>query len=330
MRRVIRFMQRAVRPRSSPVILMYHRVAEPACDPWNLAVSLDNFDQQMQVLRRNRRPLAMRQFVEGLRVGDLPERAVAVTFDDGYVDNLVNAKPRLERHGIPATVFLATGAIGRPHEYWWDELARLILLSEAQIDAAILICGDQVPIMLHPRDASPEACHSWRASEPPGSDREDLYLSIWRRLRLLAPMDREDVMQQLRILLKARLPHPRDFPMTAEDVRALADGGTISIGAHTVTHPLFSTLSPEERWQEIQQSKNDCEALTGIPVEGFAYPYGDCDAATEKLVCEAGFGWACSARSDRVDFAGFDPFDLPRLQVLNWNAEEFEKRLSLI
>jgi hypothetical protein len=92
-RRVVRFMQRAVRPRSSAVILMYHRVAEPACDPWNLAVSLDNFDQQMQVLRRNRRPLPMRQLVEGLRVGDLPERAVAVTFDDGYMDNLVNAKP---------------------------------------------------------------------------------------------------------------------------------------------------------------------------------------------------------------------------------------------
>jgi peptidoglycan/xylan/chitin deacetylase (PgdA/CDA1 family) len=91
---------------------------------------------------------------------------------------------------------------------------------------------------------------------------------------------------------------------------------------------LLSTLSPKERRREIQQSKNDCEALTGSPIEGFAYPYGDCDPATEKLVCEAGFGWACSTRSDRVNFTGFDPFDLPRMQVLDWNAEEFEKRIS--
>lgn len=292
MRRMIRFMQRAVRPRSSPVILMYHRVAEQICDPWDLAVSLDHFDQQMRVLRRCRRPLPMRQFVERLRVGDLPERAVAVTFDDGYIDNLVNAKPRLERHGIPATVFLATGEIGQPHEYWWDELARLVLLSEAEVDAAISIRKDWIPIMLHPRDASAERYHSWRASEPPG------------------------------------LPHPSDFPMTTDDVRALTDGGTVSIGAHTVTHPLLSTLSSEDRVQEIRQSKKDCEALMGAPVEGFAYPYGDCDPATERLVCEAGFLWGCSTRSDRVDSAGFDPFELPRMQVLNWNAEEFERWLA--
>lgn len=328
MRRMIRFMQRAVRPRSSPVILMYHRVAEQICDPWDLAVSLDHFDQQMRVLRRCRRPLPMRQFVERLRVGDLPERAVAVTFDDGYIDNLVNAKPRLERHGIPATVFLATGEIGQPHEYWWDELARLVLLSEAEVDAAISIRKDWIPIMLHPRDASAERYHSWRASEPPRSDREDLYLSIWRRLRLLEPTDRDDVMLQLRIVFKSGLPHPSDFPMTTDDVRALTDGGTVSIGAHTVTHPLLSTLSSEDRVQEIRQSKKDCEALMGAPVEGFAYPYGDCDPATERLVCEAGFLWGCSTRSDRVDSAGFDPFELPRMQVLNWNAEEFERWLA--
>jgi peptidoglycan/xylan/chitin deacetylase (PgdA/CDA1 family) len=328
MRRMYRFMKRTARPRSSPAILMYHRVAELVCDPWDLAVSLDHFEQQMKVLRRCRRPLPMRRFVEGLRVGDLPERAVAVTLDDGYLDNLVNAKPRLERHGIPATVFLATGEIGQRREYWWDELARLILLSEAEVHAVISICEHQVPIMLRPRDPPAETFNSWRASEPPRNDREDFYLSIWGRLRLLEPMNREDVMEQLRIVFRSDLPHPWDFPMSADDVRALAEGDIVSIGAHTVTHPLLSTLSPEERLQEIQQSKKECEALIGVPVEGFAYPYGDCDAVTEKLVCEAGFRWACSTRSDRVDPARFNPFELPRMQVLDWSAEEFERWLD--
>jgi hypothetical protein len=73
-------MQRKIWPRSSPVILIYHRVAEPARDPWELAVSLDHFDQQMDALRRVRRPLSMGQFVEEMFGGNLPERAVAVTF----------------------------------------------------------------------------------------------------------------------------------------------------------------------------------------------------------------------------------------------------------
>jgi peptidoglycan/xylan/chitin deacetylase (PgdA/CDA1 family) len=124
-------------------------VAEPACDPWELAVSLDHFDQQMDALRRVRRPLSMGQFVEGMFGGNLPERAVAVTFDDGYVDNLLNAKPILERHSIPATVFLATGEISQHHEYWWDELARLILQSGEKVDGTISICQKHVPILLN-------------------------------------------------------------------------------------------------------------------------------------------------------------------------------------
>jgi hypothetical protein len=80
--------------------------------------------------------------------------------------------------------------------------------------------------------------------------------------------------------------------------------------------------------QEIQQSKKDCEALVGVPVEGFAYPHADCNFAIEKLVCEAGFRWACSTRSDRIASSGSNLFELPRMQVLDWDAEEFEKWLN--
>jgi peptidoglycan/xylan/chitin deacetylase (PgdA/CDA1 family) len=81
--------------------------------------------------------------------------------------------------------------------------------------------------------------------------------------------------------------------MSEDDARALTDGGTFSVGSHTVSHPLLSSLRPEERAQEIQQSKTDCESLTGISVEGFAYPYGDCDPATQRIVSDAGYRWAC-------------------------------------
>jgi peptidoglycan/xylan/chitin deacetylase (PgdA/CDA1 family) len=307
---------------------MYHRVAEPLCDPWELAVSLHHFDQQMQILREVRRPLSMQQFVDGLRLGNLPERAVAVTFDDGYVDNLVNAKPTLERYGIPATIFLATGEIGQRHEYWWDELARLILQSKNEIHSAVFICGERIPITLESRDGPAAIGESWRASEPPRRDSEQLYLSLWGRLRILTPAGRENVLGQLRMIFNSGAPDPWDFPMSKDDVRTLRDGGTFSVGAHTVSHPMLSSLPPEERAQEIRQSRTDCEALVGVPIEGFAYPYGDCDPAIQGIVSDAGYRWACSTRSDRVRSANFDPFELPRMQVGDWNAVQFEKWLG--
>ena len=107
---------------------MYHRIAHAAVDPWELAVDPDRFEQHLDVLRRTRTPMSLEEFIRRLDAGSLPADAVVVTFDDGYADNLFNAKPRLISADIPATVFLSTGYLGRPGEYWWDELARLTLL----------------------------------------------------------------------------------------------------------------------------------------------------------------------------------------------------------
>src|SRR6185437_3528364 len=111
----------------APTILMYHRVADVAVDPWRLAVSPGWFERQMADLARHRSPMPVGELVDRLRRGTAPKDAVAVTFDDGYVDNLVYAKPILAEYGIPATLFLPTGSVGQPEEFWWDELAKLTL-----------------------------------------------------------------------------------------------------------------------------------------------------------------------------------------------------------
>jgi len=125
--RAIPWIMRYVRPpQPKPVILMYHRIANEAVDPWRLAVSPARFEEQLKVLRRTRHPLTLVDFVRRFKDGSLPAHAVALTFDDGYADNLLAAKPRLAAADVPATVFLATGYIDRPEEFWWDELARLL------------------------------------------------------------------------------------------------------------------------------------------------------------------------------------------------------------
>ena len=87
--------------------------------------SVLGFDAQMRVLAQRTEPLALHEFELRRRAGTLPARAVAVTFDDGYVDNLNVAVPLLNVHSIPATVFVAAGMIGTGREFWWDDVERI-------------------------------------------------------------------------------------------------------------------------------------------------------------------------------------------------------------
>src|SRR5438309_2356455 len=136
----IRDVIRTRRPR--PVILMYHRVAFVQNDPWGLAVDPERFEEQIAYAKQHRSPMSVDEFVERLRSKSLPADAVAVTFDDGYRDNLVNAKPVLARYGVPATLFLATGFVDQDAPFWWDELATMILASTQAVHEQHVLAGE--------------------------------------------------------------------------------------------------------------------------------------------------------------------------------------------
>jgi peptidoglycan/xylan/chitin deacetylase (PgdA/CDA1 family) len=70
-------------PVQKPIILLYHRIADLAVDPWQLAVAPDHFEEQLAVLCKIREPLAMTEFLDRLEEGRLPANAVCITFDDG-------------------------------------------------------------------------------------------------------------------------------------------------------------------------------------------------------------------------------------------------------
>ena len=295
-----------------PAILMYHRVASPPVDPWGLAVALERFRDQLDALARRRAILPMDAFVAALKERRLPACAVALTFDDGYRDNVTRAAPVLAAKAAPATVFLTAGAIGGELAFWWDELARMILLQRSQIRYDLVVGGRQVggdlPAMA-PGEAPDPA---WRAWQPPRTAREAAYVELWRLLQRVQPVQRADAMEALR---RAIPPVPADheeLPMTGDEVARLAAAG-IAIGAHAVTHQPLTTLAAAERRAEIETSRSVCRDLVRGPVCGFAYPHGDRDIETIAMVREAGYSWACSTRGALVDPEDYNRFDLPRL-----------------
>ena len=311
------------RQRRRPVILSYHRVAEPEWDPWGLAVSPRNFAEQLDVLQRTRTILALDELVNRLERGTLPPDAVAVSFDDGYRDNLTVAKPLLESYGIAATVFIATGAIGADIGFWWDELADMVL-GAPEIRGVLRSCD--LPIELSAIEDTDD--RRWRVEAGAVSSRQVLYIEAWRRLKAADEDARTAAMAEFRDVLGRATPKPDALPMGEEELVSLIDGGLIGIGAHTVHHPALSSIPRDRQQAEILESRRACREIAGDAVRGFAYPYGDRSRPVIESVRACGFAWACSTESTAI--AGHDIHDLPRVQVLDWDGDTFSDKLSAL
>ena len=315
-----------LRPKPKPLILMYHRVGNEAVDPWGLAVTPTHFGQHMDVLRRTREVVPLTVFVSHLQAETLPANAAVVTFDDGYVDNLTVAKPSLAKAGLPATVFLATGFLNQKDEFWWDELARLILLGAESTHLAITVRDKTMRFDLD--DNRSNQSRGWRAwHDGPRTLRQEAYLTIWRTLRDLRLEERDTAMAQIRSALAQRLTSTGSGrPMTSAEVRSLVSDGLIAIGAHTVTHPVLTELPASDRIREITESRITCGRLCGSEVHTFAYPFGSVNPAVRADVVKAAFTCGCSTK-DGPAVSGSDIFALPRKHVFNLDGDAFERSL---
>lgn len=327
MRALLRRLRGGRRRNPQPVILMYHRIAAPAVDPWGLAVHPDRFAAQLAWLSAKRTPLSMPEFVRRLQLGSLPDAAVAITFDDGYVDNLEQAGPRLRAAGMPATVFLAAGAIGQPREFWWDEVARGILSRQEDLDADVSVDDSPLRVTFDAMNGADAEASGWRAWQEPRTARQRAYLDFWKALRDASADARDAALSRFRELTALPPPLRADLPMTADDVARLSRGYSVDIGGHTITHPVLPQLAPQEKRQEIADGKRRCEELAGSPIDGFAYPHGAVDADCLAAVRDSGFKWACGTAHGPVSRTD-DLFALPRIFVQDWDAAGLEAALS--
>lgn len=298
------------RLRPHATILLYHRVARERHDPWGQCVAPERFAAQMALLAEQAEvvPLARLPGAIGRRRPSRP--LVAITFDDGYLDNLVTARPILERHGLPATVFLVSGWLGRDRLFWWDELARLVFEPPSLPASLALTIGGQ----------------AFRWQQADGS-RRALHDALWQQLWALPDPLQQEALERLAAWAGGPRPAADEArPLTPDEALRLTDGGLITVGAHTATHPPLDRVAPAAKAHEIGGSKVALERLFGRPVEGFSFPHGARDPEADRLVREAGFTRACDS-SPRLVVAGADRLALPRLVVGDWDGATFARQV---
>jgi peptidoglycan/xylan/chitin deacetylase (PgdA/CDA1 family) len=330
--------RRKTRRGEGSVVLLYHRIERASTDPQLLCVSPEHFAEHVELVAERYEPFRLHDLVAALRGGELPSQAVAITFDDGYADNLTAAKPVLERNGVPATVFVASGWIGGDRMFWWDELEFLLLrpgrlppVLELETGTEILRwqLGDDA---VYTREAA-AARSDWTvlARHDPGR-RQQIYRELCARLRELDELARERVLDSLRSAGGWTDAPNGELPraMTVEQLRRLDRGEIVDIGAHTVTHPTLSRLEPDMQREEIAGSRQQLEAALGRPITSFAYPYGgtsDFDETTALIVRNAGFDHACANVLSRLG-PGTDAYRLPRIVVRDYDGAQLARRLA--
>jgi peptidoglycan/xylan/chitin deacetylase (PgdA/CDA1 family) len=315
------------------LILMYHRVVDLPNDPYLLAVRPHHFADHLQIIRRHCFPIKLQQLVKALRDGNIPKRAVVITFDDGYADNLYNAKPLLECYDIPATVFVTTGHVGHLCEFWWDELDRL-LLQPGTLPSRLELCLDGRAWQWELGEAATYTTADYQRDRNWHIEREDgptprhrLHRSLYQLLHNLTEKHKQQLLDDLRIWAGAQpMGRPTHRILTRDEVVRLAEGGLIEIGAHTVTHPALARLPVTTQRDEIRWSRAHLEEMLNHPVTSFAYPHGSYTQETLAVVREAGFSSACSSDTEVVR-RGADAFQLPRICVRDWDGQTFSRWL---
>jgi peptidoglycan/xylan/chitin deacetylase (PgdA/CDA1 family) len=283
------------RTRRSFRILTYHRFSN-RFHPGGP----ESLRRQCVFLKRNFEVLPLSHIGECLRSGTrIPDRALAITIDDGYRDILLDACPVFQEAGIPATVFLITGFLDRKLWPWWNQVEYAIQHSRKTLVETV-VAGQKLQVPLQSaqqRDAGQAAICS-RLVQIPNSSR----LAFLRALPELFELD---------------IPPepPLDYaPLSWDEVRSLTLSG-IEFGAHTQTHPVLPSIEdPEEIKEEIVGSKARIDRELGCPTPCFCYPNGDVNGAVLQVVKQAGFEIAVTTRSG-MNAPGEDPYLLKRLSV---------------
>lgn len=300
--------------RQGVLILNYHRIGVPgtsAFDHGLWSATAEAFEQQVNFIKRNCRvisPLDLldEQSLEG-------EACAMITFDDGYRDNYEVAFPILKKHGVSATFFVTTGFIDSPRVAWWDEIAWMVHTSNRpSITAAGLGCD--MPLAGQQQQTIERLLSTYKALPPTATE------AFLNGLAQGCGTGR---------CTRAVAGH---VWMTWDMLREMASAG-MTIGGHTVDHPILSRLSASEQQYQINACMTRLEREVSLPGRFLAYPRGKGDSFnddTRAALYEARIDLAFSYYGGFNEFGNMDPYDVKRVAIeLDTVREDFESVVSM-
>lgn len=245
------------------LILCYHGVSLDDEHLWNpsLYVSPEHLDRRLALLRENRcAVLPLAEALERLYRGDLPDRAVALTFDDGYYDFAARAWPLLQAYGYPATVYLTTARVEHNFPIVNLFVAYLLWKARSQVLEPNGILG------LSGRYALASAAERRRFVG-------EMDRAIQRDCRTAADKDviARDVVERLGLDYDALLRSRVLTLMRPDEVGRLAREG-LDVQLHTHLHR--TPVDPDRFVDDVVENRRRIEAMTGRPADHLCYPSG--------------------------------------------------------
>ncbi|VAW65956.1 Polysaccharide deacetylase [hydrothermal vent metagenome] len=285
-------------------ILAYHRVCDHSqCNDNDISLisaNEDQFEWQVDHVNRNYDLINFEDLKDIInRKIKKPKRPVIITFDDGFLDNYMNAYPILKKHRAKATFFVSTGYIGTRNNFWFNQVYQSFQNPE---NKSALINDLEVDIIF---------------SADKDERQEEIY-TIIEALKKCPNSKRLELIEYI-----AENYPPRDFdenlnlPMSWEQLKEMSNN-SMEIASHTINHPVLSTLTEKELVEEIHESKLVIEKMCGRSVSAIAYPVGMSFAYNDNILqqvrsAEYMFGASYIAGTNYFNKLNFH--DLKRIHV---------------
>jgi peptidoglycan/xylan/chitin deacetylase (PgdA/CDA1 family) len=265
-----------------PRILMYHSFSGSKTQPG--ALNNQAIRSQFNYLQRHYRVVPLLQIAGQVASGKPQEsHSVALTIDDGRRDFYECMFPLLKEFKFPATFFVVSSFI-RGEDWIWTD--KVLWLSQQPKPPAALV---------------PEKLDE-----------------VFRSLNTMRPEVRNAQIQAVAASAGITLPvqaPPKFAPCSWSELREMTESGLVDIGSHTVTHPILSSITDEESWEELSESRRQIEEGLGRNPNSFCFPNGmpgDFRPSQVQQIADAGYRCSVVASFGMVD-NGADPFRLPRL-----------------
>ncbi len=298
---------RRINKRGTVAILRYHSIVEPQHNYYaspSICIAPQEFEAQVRYLSENYNIISLDTVANCIsKYKRFPEKAVVLTFDDGYRDNY-HAYQIMKHYGVQGTFYIVSGCLNGGESLWLFEVIYLVK-NTLRSNLSFNVKGADVYFTL--LTASERGYAIQRITEIIKSNNLEVRENIRKQL-LDQAQDVQDFCEKASQVM-----------MSWEQVQEMSSNG-MSIGGHTMTHLNLPNVKKTDAIKEINGCKEIIEEKIGTPVRHFSYPnggnYGHYDDTIMKIVKSAGYMTATTSNNGVIDLTS-NLFELSRIRITN-------------